>query len=1171
MRRALTVAWVLWLTLAATASGDETGWWRVVSADAALDLPAARGAALAAVAADPLSAEAVAAAAWWLANLDYLSEPEALLTATDGPRDPALGFLLARLEAELSLRPPAGSLTTVEISGPFGVFDTLDLERGVVPGDSELPEPGTRYRDDAHPFRLRLRSLDGWAGPPEGMLYSGVYLAAWSLELTRPFDGWLVVEVAGSAKVELDGREVDHVVRAGRRDSAVRWYRVGLDAGRHRLRVPFASSRRPEVRASFFDTAGQPVSLAVADGAVEKTASSTIARSRPQSLAALDARIGAADADLPTLLLGATTARAERDLRRAWDLIGRALAGAPEDPQANLDAATLLLEEDLGLAPEVAWRRAREHLARAGRLPLALLAERALALRERRQEDAERLLDRMVDEHGDDARVLVLWVTEAVRRGWVREAQADLERLGALLPGSRRVAELRIEVAEAQERWNERLELLRALAASEPEDLERVDQLAASCLADEAIAVLDRLRERADDAALDSAAVRLRLEAGRVDDAAAELAVVRARWGGLQALDELGLALAAARGEPLEALLDEVLERRPADLQLLSLAWRLGAPRFFEPFRVDALALARERRPTSGGVDAELLLDQAVERIFPDGSSVHYYHGMSRAVTPEGVRQASVLQQLPGSLRLRVRIIKPDGTVVVPPEVAPDRDVFSLADVEPGDLVEEEYVAAIAPTGASRRGHMSPYIYRFADADRAFGLSEYVLLAPPGVEPEVEGRFVGLEHEEWEQDGLRAIRWRAERMPPVPQEPFAPPAQELLPWVTYGFGVSWQDVGDVVRDRFLPLLDPTSELADLARSLPTADPGRAVAVLADALEARVKPGRRGLDVGAPAGEVLSRGEGSRLVVAAAALIAADWQVDLVLARPRVFAGSHLAVPTLEAFSTPVLRVAAADGEVWYDVDEGRRGAGRLRAILQGSDALVLPLSRPTRPVERIGELPEFPNPDLEEVVLARAELGTDGTAGIHFELTLRGTQGARLEETLRGQPPDRQQVVFRQIAVGLFPGADQVRGRLERVEAGLRLELELVSAGACELDGPTMACRSLVLGKALAPALASLAERTFPLVLHLPILQRYELELVPPPGWSGEARPRRLETRWGSVHEELEVGAGRVRSVLRLELPAQTVDPADYPEFARFCHAVDELVLRPPVLRLSNR
>jgi hypothetical protein len=113
-----------------------------------------------------------------------------------------------------------------------------------------------------------------------------------------------------------------------------------------------------------------------------------------------------------------------------------------------------------------------------------------------------------------------------------------------------------------------------------------------------------------------------------------------------------------------------------------------------------------------------------------------------------------------------------------------------------------------------------------------------------------------------------------------------------------------------------------------------------------------------------------------------------------------------------------------------------------------------------------------------------------------------------------------------------------------------------------------MVCRSLVLSNPLVPVLAALPERQNPLLLRIPILRRLELELVPPPGWrAGERPPRLLETGWGSVNERVAASAGGLRSVLEIELAAQTVAPDDYPAFARFCQAVDELATRPPRLQ----
>ena len=111
-----------------------------------------------------------------------------------------------------------------------------------------------------------------------------------------------------------------------------------------------------------------------------------------------------------------------------------------------------------------------------------------------------------------------------------------------------------------------------------------------------------------------------------------------------------------------------------------------------------------------------------------------------------------------------------------------------------------------------------------------------------------------------------------------------------------------------------------------------------------------------------------------------------------------------------------------------------------------------------------------------------------------------------------------------------------------------------------------MTCRALTLLRPLSPALAPLPERKFPLVLQLPILQGVELDVDVAPGWTIDRAARQIDTEWGRVTETLEKKPNGLLSRLRLEIPAQVVTPEDYPEFSRFCRAVDELTGRPPVI-----
>jgi len=1147
-------------------------WWTVNQADAAFDLPTARHAALQTVASDPTSADAVAAAGWWLHQIRNLPDPEEILTVAAEARDPEFGFLLARIEAILNGRPPSGVLASAELIGPFGVFDTLDLERGVAPPDAELPSPDTVFTNPWDPVRLTITTLDGVIAPPDVVTARGVFTALWTFRLDQIFDGWMVVEAAGSFDLVVDGRPADRRRFCGRRDAEIIWYRVRLDPGLHRLRADMAARGRPELRVSFYDADGQAVTPPVADAIGDESwAGSEVRVQEPPARSDLSARLDDGGS-VAELLLAATLSEHRRDPVHWRSFIEQAIEVDSNSPWPRLAFAWYWLTAPTHDDTEAIRRRAREQLRGAAEIPLSLLLERGLALRERREEDNERILGILVDDHLDDVRVLRLWIHEALGRGWVREAEDGLRKLHAALPGSRGASEVELQVLEALERWQERQRLLQALAVTEPLDQSFVDELADGCLVADAVELIRRLRLRAEDPDLDIELVRLLYSAGDLEAAAQELESLRRRWGSLRVADELNLAITAGDREANTRALEEALERTPTSIELLSLAWRRGEIPFFAPFRLSLNDVKARVDATTEGVDAVLLLDQAVERVFDDGSSLYYYHGVTRALTPVGARQAARLQQLPNSYRLKVRIHKPDGSVVVPAEIGNGGGPVELENVEPGDLVEEEYVARVAATGASRRGHLPPYVYRFADPERAFGLSEYLLLVPPELDLLVEGNLEGLERTEWDFDGLRAIRWRAESVPPIPEERFAPPTSELLPWVTYAFNVTWEDVGDAVRDRLLPILVTTPELRAWSADLLTSDsPGDAVRTLVNAVIDEIEPGRAVLDFSGGAGGSFSRRRGNRLGITAAVLLEAGWEVDLVMTRTRPYAGTHLVVPTFDSFYLPILRVELDGQQLWLDLEEERLGIDRIEPILQGSDGLLVPLSRPKEPVTILNELPTFANPDLEEEMKVVAVVEETGDARLTVTLHIRGPQAERVVEQIRSVPTERVSMVYQQMAANFVPSAASVDGRIDRVEDGIELELDMRAPSACRAEGEGMVCRSLVFTKPLLPVLAALPTRRYPLIMPVPVLQRNELVIEVPDGWTIDHKPRRLETKWGSVVETTEREGQRHRSVLLLELPAQTVAPEDYPEFARFCHAVDELNSRPPILTRKNR
>ena len=173
MKRTI-VLWFLviaWLPICVGAS--EGSWWRMMEANRQLDFLTARDEALATVAQNHDPAQVLAAVAWWKKHLEILSRPEEILSADPAVSDPELTFLLAQIEAELHGDVPKGALPQVSVSGPFGVLDNLDLERGAAPPDHQMPPLPTVFEGYGTAFNVPFSRNDAWGGPPEQMIQGG--------------------------------------------------------------------------------------------------------------------------------------------------------------------------------------------------------------------------------------------------------------------------------------------------------------------------------------------------------------------------------------------------------------------------------------------------------------------------------------------------------------------------------------------------------------------------------------------------------------------------------------------------------------------------------------------------------------------------------------------------------------------------------------------------------------------------------------------------------------------------------------------------------------------------------------------------------------------------------------------------------------------------------------
>jgi len=1147
-------------------------WWDVRTADVEMDLLRARAAALEVLRTRPDGADAVAVAGWWFdRNLEVLRDPGEILEIVTPPLNPELAFTLDRIEAQLNGGVPAGALREAEISGPWGVFGRLDLRRGVVVRDDELPPPGTPWRGPGSHYRVDFESLDGWVEVPLSMRLGGVVLSAWTIELDETVEGYLIVETESDLDFQVDGVAITRILDPDLEGRRVNWFRVRLEAGRHRFRAAMAPQDAARARLHLYGLDGRPISFRTvrAPALPCRWSASVVEPVEPPTPGVVP---DPSDGDARHWLRAMAIAGWRGDTEHQKNYLERALEAGNEDAMSHLTAAFFSFWGYPEEAREVLYDRIAEHLRACRDLPFSLLVERLLAKRQRRDEDVQRLEDRMFTEFPLDPRVINLRIRQAIERRWPQEAMEALEDLERVQGIGEYFQRMRLDVFEGLDRWSDYRHELETLTTHGPPRLGDIDRLAESCSTGAALDMVDALRTRVRDPDLDLDRIRLLLRSDRKPEAREALSEALTTWGELPDLVGIDLSLILEDADPGDRRAVRVLDEHPPTTELWGLAWERGVREpFWAPYRVDALEVAAASSVSEQGVDSVLLLDQAVERVFPDGSSLYYYHGLSKALTPAGAQQAARIEPMPGALWMTLAIHKPDGRRIVPAEITETARGIQLGEVEEGDLIEEEYVAGVRAISPGVPAHLSPYVYRFADSDRAFGLSEYILLHPPEIELGIEGLFTGLETITETRDGLEVLRWKATDVPARPDEPYGPPIEELMPWVAYGFGADWKDVGDNLRERLISITFPARNIRKFSKEhfAGTTDAEK-LESLVRALLNSVEPGDAALDLQLGAGVALSRGRGNRLGVLASLLLSAGWDVDIALSRPTPFAGSRLGIPAADVFRIPLLRARHGEFETWVDLEEEITGVGHISPLVQGSDALMLPLGDLESDVFILPELPRFPNPQLEQRTALEADIDTDGNARVVFSLWLRGAEATQFEENLRKVPADRIDMVFGGMASGLFPGASGVRGEVERQGEELRVRFIFDLSEACSRQGDTMTCAALGSGEDLTAELASLPERTQPLILQLPILRREQVTLRPPPGWDARRPPRRLERSWGKVEETVDFKEGQFRSTLVLEIPAVTVSPEEYPEFARFIRAVGELTSRPPRLHRTD-
>ncbi|RMF72703.1 MAG: tetratricopeptide repeat protein [Acidobacteria bacterium] len=1069
-------------------------------------------------------------------------------------------------EALASFVVDAGRITRWTVLAPFGRLSRRDLRIAFPPERCELGTEGLPAGPSGlAPRRVDLVVGDGQLEVPVPLAGIGIAYAVTDFEAHRRVELPLRIQAPVSWRAFVDGTEVASNDVVADRPPLARTVRLVLPRGRHRLLVKLANDEGaytvtadlgPALAAgdvSLVEPAGcpraevaaQPADPDFEQGDAEPPTSPALVLARKWWLRArnLDRESGRVLAqlverwpDAPLLLYlrgehlknAATGADAAADLTAARADLERALDAAPD----LVRAALLIAEIDEGAERyDQAWERTGVVLAVDPDDPEALMLRHRILQRRGFPLEADRLLSRARER----------------APGWTSLLAAHRDLLASLGAASRQAA---AEDELARRNPLAAFPAFRALAAGRPDEAARL--------------LAERTALRPTQYALQLGRITALIEAGRRGEALAALDDAERIFPGAAQLAVHRAALLAAGGadeREVDRLLEEVLHRDPSRTALWrTLELRSGR----SPLRrwlVDVGDLLRSGDPPPRDVDAALLADVAVVWIDRFGGQTELYQGVHQVYTRDGVEQEAELQLQPGARLERVTIHKPDGRTI---DVRmPDRPPYSLPGLEPGDAFSYTWWLYVAPLPSLPGALDSRSVFLFQGPDRDYRLSRYVILHEPDVTPTICGNLDGLEIDEREEDGIVIHSYTARENPRKPLEPHVPDRMEIVPHVRLTMGMSWADLGEVMRGRLegLVLADPPlPELA--ARVRQRAGEGADAETLARSLHEVVResvaPGATSLDFAEPASASASAGEGNRTLVALALARLVGLEATLVLTRPVELAGRLLECPMPGMFGYPLVEVSAGDRRWYLDYNDADHPFDEIPVRFGGSDAQRIPLD-PRRPVE-IARLP-WRDPGVLEQLVADLELSANGTVSGTVTLTARGALASVLRRMLRELPEDRRPLAYESIAGQSYPGARVLDSAIEGLDdpaAPLVIRVRF-EGGALAGPRPTGLALPLVTGRLpLLEEYASLPSRTQPLLFDLQSFRRDTVTVRLPPGVEvlDTPDPVTIDGPFGRYALEAVIRDGSVRIVREAALPPRRIEIDDYARFRDFARRV---------------
>ncbi|HEY1696455.1 MAG TPA: hypothetical protein VGG39_30040 [Polyangiaceae bacterium] len=1060
-----------------------------------------------------------------------------------------------------------GCAKGLRMAGPFGHGSGADRNRWF-PAERRAPWPVAWAADAMRgsvPHVLTTTQSRCLAAADE-QVQDGVFYA--ETFFTTHGERDLVVAVQGAVKVWID----DAPMLARGVDDWGSWQRFGthvrVSDGRHRVlaRVltPAASVRllNPDGTAAGLETdanAEAPYSVEPPMLLADPNPIDAVVR----AAAAGDASLAGSPVDVA---LAAYAAHAEQ-----LDDVASALVASLVEPK---DAAAVALQmASTYVGDDPAWPEdAREPRARALRAralerdPRLWRARMLTILDEAAQHglaDAVEPLRKLADEVPAEPEVLEQLARVYTKLGWRGDQTRTLADLAKRFPDDVGALNAYLEALDDEGPASEADRVAARIAKLDPDAEVDLDRALARHDYKAAVAELERLKKRRPDRKeIASRIADVLARSGDTRAATKELEKALAKHP-LDAQARFRLAdRAYAGGDPsaLRKALASALQTGAPTEELRAAIDLLEGATDLEPYRKDGKAVIREYQAWEKAghhMDgtAARVLDYAATWVHDDGSSEMLEHEIQKIQSQEAIGSESEMQP-PTGLVLHLRVIKPDGRVMEPEQVA-GKPTVTLPHLEVGDYIEMEHITPEAGDGAKGRQYHSPHWF-FREADKGYWRSEFIVVTPASRELEIETRGNVPPPQVKPIGTFVEHSWRVDLSPPAEVEADSPPITEFLPSVRVGWGIS---------------LDATlAHLVDLAGDETPLDPR----VRARALEAVKGVPPRAIDErarhvyrwvlehvqdgkDADGRRVVLGGTGSRQAAFRYMLRLLGIDSQLALVKNRLATPPLGPMSEVEEYDALVLRVPTDHGVRWMMVRDKFAPYGYVPAELREQPAIVLEPSMPRDVVHVSGAS------DDDVVYAGRADVREDGSAIIDLDLTFSGNRAIAWRNALDQIPQAKlYDFVDKEIVAPSFDGGHV---RELKVDGAAALDQPLLMHARVEVPELAKLVKGgLALHPPFAPNLATLAalpQRHTPLLRPATWKSEVKLRVVLPDSLRMPSDMTRGTASDGTASVVVKdvVNGHSIDYDRTIVLPAGRVQPGEeYAKWQAFVRQADALV-----------